>query len=175
MVCVHASISSTKPSTTFRFLLEQIVCIILFPLFLHSFFLFFLSLREFPPHFIDYNSLLLLLFLSKLLLLLHYLSLYFLIFEFLLFLQLNEIIFESVHKSLNIFVRSKLPTVSNLFSTKRAFFFAKTIVRFNTIITETMQATFVNHWIVNHFLANWACQIFSNTSHKVLAYHIMQY
>jgi hypothetical protein len=55
---------------------------------------------------------------------LHDLALDFLVFKLFLLLKLDEIILEGVHQGLNVFVRTELATVANLFSAERAFLFA---------------------------------------------------
>jgi hypothetical protein len=37
-----------------------------------------------------------------------------------------------------------------------------------------MNAVFVNDRVIYHFLANWACQTFLNSSNEIKTYHIVQ-
>jgi hypothetical protein len=100
---------------------------------------------------------------------LHDLALDFLVFKLFLLLKLDEIIFERVHQGLNVFVRTELATVTNLFSTKRALFFAKTVVRLDTVVAEAMETTLVDDRIIDHFLTDGASQILCNTTNEICA------
>ncbi len=174
VICVDTSICTSKPCTSLGLLFEQVVCVVLFPLFLNPFLFLLLGLWEFAPHFIDNNSFLFLFLFPQLFLFLHNLTLDLLIFKLLLLLKLDKVIFKSIHEGLNVFIWSQLTTVTNLLSAEWALLFTQSIVGFNAVVTETMQTAFVNNWIVYHFLTNWTCQILGNTSHKILAYHVVQ-
>lgn len=165
MICIHTTICTTESCATLRLLLQQCTCLL--PLLSEPFLLLFLCLCELSSHLINYDALLLLLALSELFLLLHYLALDFLVFKLFLLLKLDEIIFEGVHEGLNIFVRSQLPTVANLFSAERAFFFAQTIIRLNTVVAKTMETALVDDRITDHFLTDGASQILCNTTNEI--------
>lgn len=167
MIRVHATVRATKPGATLGLLLQQCTCLL--PLFREPLFFLFLCFGELPPHLINYDTLLLLFALPELFLLLHYLALYFLVLKLFLLLKLDEVIFEGVHEGLNVFVRTELATVAYLFSTERAFFFAQTIVRLNTVVAETMEAALVDDRIIDHFLTDRASQIFCNTTYEICA------
>jgi hypothetical protein len=122
MIRVHTTVRATEPGATLGLLLQQCTCLL--PLFCEPLLLLFLCFSEFPPHLINYDTLLLLLALPELFLLLHDLALDFLVFKLFLLLKLDEIILEGVHQGLNVFVRTELATVANLFSAERAFLFA---------------------------------------------------
>lgn len=122
MIRIHTTVCATEPGATLGLLLQQSTCLL--PLFCESLLLLFLCFSELPPHLIYYDTLLLLFAFPQLFLLLHDLALDFLVFKLFLLLKLDEIIFEGVHQGLDVFVRSELATVTNLFSAERAFLFA---------------------------------------------------
>ena len=165
MICVYTAVRATEPGATLGLLLQQCTCLL--PFFREPLLLLFLSFSELPPHLINNDALLLLFALPELLLLLHDLPLDFLVLKLFLLLELDEIIFESVHEGLNIFVRTELATVAYLFSTERAFLFPQTVVGLNTVVAKTMEAALVDDRIIDHFLTDGASQILCNATNEI--------
>lgn len=99
----------------------------------------------------------------------------FCIFKLFLSQKLSKFFCQMRNKRSNILIWSELPSVINFNSAEGTFFFALSIVCFDTTVTETMHALLELRWIVHHFLANWACERLLYSSNKILGDHIVSH
>ena len=78
------------------------------------------------------------------------------ILQFLLLLNLSEIIFQMLHQCSDVLINSQLSPIAYSNSTKWTLFLSQSVIRLNTLAAKSMQTLFVNNWLLHHALTNRA-------------------
>jgi hypothetical protein len=80
-----------------------------------------------------------------------------------------------IHQRTNIFVWPELSAISDGNSAEGTLFFALSVVGFDAVGAESVEAAFVNHRAADHFLANGTSEIFHHALNKPRCDCVVEY